>query len=73
MPTKIGYLRNPGKTAGGEIFAFGAKFIQNQHKRIDAEFGNLDGLHGIHDIHMNQGNLGEHAHDNGVFHDVVSS
>jgi len=57
------------KAAGGELFAFGAKFEQNLHKPIDAEFGNLDGLHGIHDIHMNQGNVGQHAGDNAVFHD----
>jgi hypothetical protein len=56
-------------TAGGEIFAFGAKFTQNLHKPIDAEFGNTDGLHGIHDIHMNQGNRDAHAGDNGAFHD----
>jgi uncharacterized protein YukJ len=57
------------KNAGGEIYAFGAKFDQNLHKPIDAEFGNTDGLHGIHDIHMNQGNVGQHAGDNGAFHD----
>jgi uncharacterized protein YukJ len=57
------------KAAGGEIFAFGAKFERNLHKPIDIEFGNLDGLHGIHDIHMNQGNVGPHAGDNGAFHD----
>ena len=57
------------KAAGGEIYAFGAKFDQNLHKPIDTEFGNTDGLHGIHDIHMNQGNVGQHAGDNGVFHD----
>ena len=57
------------KTAGGEIYAFGAKFDRNLHKPIDTEFGNLDGLHGIHDIHLNQGNVGSHAGDNGVFHD----
>jgi uncharacterized protein YukJ len=57
------------KTAGGQIFAFGAKFDRNLHKEIDAEFGNTDGLHGIHDIHMNQGNRGAHAGDNGAFHD----
>jgi uncharacterized protein YukJ len=57
------------KTAGGEIYAFGAKFDSNLHKPIDAEFGNLDGLHGVHDIHLNQGNVGTHAGDNGVFHD----
>ncbi|MBW8711268.1 MAG: DUF2278 family protein, partial [Mycobacterium sp.] len=57
------------KAAGGEIYAFGAKFDQNLHKPIDAEFGNTDGLHGVHDIHMNQGNVGQHSGDNGVFHD----
>ena len=40
------------KNAGGEIYAFGAKFDQNLHKPIDIEFGNTDGLHGIHDIHL---------------------
>ena len=57
------------KNAGGEIYAFGAKFTQNLHKPIDREFGNLDGLHGIHDIHMNQGNVGRHEEDNGTYHD----
>jgi uncharacterized protein YukJ len=57
------------KAAGGELYAFGAKFENNEHKPIDAEFGNTDGLHGVHDIHMNQGNVGGHAHDNGTFHD----
>ena len=57
------------KNAGGELYAFGAKFDQNLHKPIDIEFGNIDGLHGIHDIHLNQGNVGPHAGDNGVFHD----
>jgi uncharacterized protein YukJ len=57
------------KAAGGEIYAFGAKFDSNLHKPIDAEFGNLDGLHGIHDIHMNQGDVGQHSGDNGVFQD----
>jgi uncharacterized protein YukJ len=57
------------KAAAGEIFAFGARFTKNLHKPIDAEFGNADGLHGIHDIHMNQGNRGAHEADNGAFHD----
>jgi uncharacterized protein YukJ len=57
------------KNAGGEIYAFGAKFDRNLHKPIDLEFGNTDGLHGIHDIHLNQGNVGAHAPDNGTFHD----
>ena len=57
------------KAAGGEVYAFGAKFDQNLHKPIDMEFGNTDGLHGIHDIHLNQGNVESHTGDNGVFHD----
>src|SRR5215813_5482917 len=57
------------KNAGGEVYAFGAKFDRNLHKPIDMEFGNTDGLHGIHDIHLNQGNVGPHAGDNGAFHD----
>ena len=57
------------KAAGGELYAFGAKFDRNLHKPIDTEFGNTDGLHGIHDIHLNQGNVGAHAPDNGAFHD----
>jgi len=60
---------NQCKAAGGEIYAFGAKFDRNMHMPIDAEFGNTDGLHGVHDIHMNQGNVGQHSGDNGVFHD----
>jgi uncharacterized protein YukJ len=57
------------KAAGGEVYAYGAKFDSNLHKPIDAEFGNTDGLHGVHDIHMNQGNVGAHSGDNGPFHD----
>jgi len=57
------------KAAGGEIYSYGAKFDSNLHKPIDIDFGNTDGLHGVHDIHMNQGNVGAHAGDNGVFHD----
>jgi uncharacterized protein YukJ len=57
------------RVAGGELYAFGAKFEQNLHKPIDQEFGNVDGLHGVHDIHLNQGNQGAHAGDNGAFHD----
>ena len=57
------------KTAGGDIFAFGAKFTRNEHLPIDAEFGNTDGLHGVLDIHMNQGNTGSFAADNGAHHD----
>jgi uncharacterized protein YukJ len=57
------------KAAGGEVYAFGAKFDRNLHKPIDLEFGNTDGLHGIHDIHLNQGNVDSHTDDNGAYHD----
>jgi uncharacterized protein YukJ len=57
------------RNAGGEIFAFGMRFDRNLHKPIDQDFGNTDGLHGIHDIHLNQGNTGSHAGDNGAMHD----
>ena len=57
------------KAAGGEIVAFGAKFTSDEHLPIDTQFGNTDGLHGVHDIHMNQGNRGSFASDNAAFHD----
>ena len=57
------------RDAGGEVFAFGVRFDRNLHKPIDAEFGNADGLHGMHDIHLNQGNTGSHSGDNGALHD----
>jgi uncharacterized protein YukJ len=57
------------QAVGGEVLAFGAKFDSNLHKPIDRDFGNLDGLHGIHDIHLNQGNVGAHAADNGAYQD----
>ena len=49
------------KDAGGELYAFGVRFDRNLHKPIDVDFGNTDGLHGVHDIHLNQGNAGPHA------------
>jgi uncharacterized protein YukJ len=57
------------KAAGGELYAYGMRFDQNRHLPIDTEFGNTDGLHGIHDIHMMQGNFLDHTEDNGAFHD----
>lgn len=55
--------------AGGELYAFGSRFDRNLDKPIDREFGNTDGLHGIHNIHLNQGNVGQFAGDNGVYRD----
>lgn len=57
------------REAGGELFAFGSKFDRNLNKPIDKEFGNTDGLHGVHNIHLNQGNVGRFADDNGVMRD----
>ena len=65
----LGLYLDQCKAAGGELFSFGMKFDSNRHLPIDAEFGNTDGLHGIHDLHMMQGNVGEHAGDNAAFHD----
>ncbi|WP_454790287.1 DUF2278 family protein [Mycolicibacterium lutetiense] len=65
----LGLYLTQCQAAGGELYAFGAKFDRNMHMPIDADFGNTDGLHGVHDIHMNQGNVGAHAGDNGAFHD----
>src|SRR4029079_5329018 len=45
------------KNANGEVYAFGAKFDQNLHKTIDAEFGHTDALHCIHDITRTQCNV----------------
>jgi uncharacterized protein YukJ len=55
--------------AGGEVYAFGERFDRNLNKPIDVDFGNTDGLHGVHDIHLNQGNTGPHFRDNGARHD----
>lgn len=57
------------RDADAEVFAFGERFDRNLHKPIDVDFGNTDGLHGIHDIHLNQGNRGPHATDNGPLQD----
>jgi uncharacterized protein YukJ len=57
------------KAAGGELYVFGMKFDRNRNLPIDQEFGNTDGLHGLHDIHLMQGNVGEHAPDNGALRD----
>jgi uncharacterized protein YukJ len=57
---------------GGELFAFGAKFPepgqQPNPRPIDREFRTVQG---VHDIHMNQGNLNPSpfAKDNGVLQD----
>ncbi|MBI4904528.1 MAG: YukJ family protein [Acidobacteria bacterium] len=52
---------------GSVIYAFGEKWGPEAKKK-DKYFKFLPG-NGIHDIHMNQGNSGKYAKDNGVFQD----
>lgn len=49
------------------IYAFGEKWGPESDRK-DQYFGFLPG-NGIHDIHMNQGNSGKYAKDNGVYQD----
>lgn len=57
----------PRAMAGGEIFAFGQKWGPEPGKP-DQYFGFEPG-NGVHDIHMNQGDTGTHAHENGPWQD----
>jgi uncharacterized protein YukJ len=52
---------------GSEVYAFGEPWGPEQDQR-DKIFGFLPG-NGIHDIHMNQGNHPQFAHDDGVWQD----
>ncbi len=54
------------KRAGSSVHAFGAHW--GPEKQADQYFRFKPG-HGVHDIHMNQGNSGRYARDNGVYHD----
>jgi uncharacterized protein YukJ len=50
-----------------EVYAFGERWGPEPHTK-DKYFGFLPG-NGIHDIHMNQGNSGRYAADDGVWQD----
>ncbi|HEY0783886.1 MAG TPA: DUF2278 family protein [Thermoanaerobaculia bacterium] len=52
---------------GADVYAFGSKWGPEKGKP-DQYFGFEPG-NGIHDIHMNQGSIGPHSGDNGVFQD----
>ncbi|MEJ7680272.1 MAG: YukJ family protein [Segetibacter sp.] len=52
-------------TTGALVYAFGSRWGPEPDKK-DAYFDFLPG-NGIHDIHMNQGNIGTHARDNGIY------
>lgn len=55
------------QNSGSLIYAFGAKWGPEKDKP-DQYFKFVPG-NGIHDIHMNQGNSGKYAKDNGIYHD----
>lgn len=79
MPTLLGgpnndlndifnvHIEHAINTPGALLYAFGSKWGPENNKE-DAYFDFLPG-NGIHDIHMNQGNTGAHAGDNGVYQD----
>ncbi len=54
------------RTSDSTVYAFGQKW--GPEKRRDQYFGFRPG-NGIHDIHMNQGNTGSFAKDNGPYQD----
>ena len=59
------YVKQAMQTEGALVYAFGSLW---QDDTTDPYFGFKPG-DGIHDIHMNQGNEGSHAKDNGVYQD----
>jgi uncharacterized protein YukJ len=61
------HIEHAINTPGALIYAFGSKWGPETNKR-DEYFDFLPG-NGIHDIHMNQGNVGAHAGDNGTYQD----
>lgn len=60
------YVQRAMSDESAHIYAFGEKWGPERIK--DKIFGFLPG-NGIHDIHMNQGNAGKFAKDNGVWQD----
>jgi uncharacterized protein YukJ len=60
------HVKEAMSTKGALIYAFGSKWAPE--KTPDEYFGFIPGQ-GIHDIHMNQGNTGSFAKDNGVYSD----
>jgi len=61
------YISQSQKTQGSLVYAFGSMWGPDQNQE-DPYFGFLPGQ-GIHDIHMNQGNTGHFAKDNGIYQD----
>ena len=61
------YVGRAREERGSEVYAFGEPWGPEEDQR-DKVFGFVPG-NGIHDIHMNQGNVPEFAHDDGVWQD----
>lgn len=61
------HVQHAINTAGALVYAFGSRWGPETNKK-DEYFNFLPG-NGIHDIHMNQGNTGSHAKDNGIYQD----
>lgn len=54
------------RTSDASVYAFGQKW--GPEEKRDQYFGFKPG-NGVHDIHMNQGNTGKFAKDNGIYQD----
>jgi uncharacterized protein YukJ len=61
------YVRRAIADEQATVYAFGQRWGPEQGK-ADKIFGFLPG-NGVHDIHMNQGNVGEFVRDDGVYQD----
>lgn len=61
------HIRHAMDTSASLIYAFGSKWGPENDKK-DEYFDFLPG-NGIHNIHMNQGNVGSHANENGIYQD----
>ncbi|WP_153797268.1 DUF2278 family protein [Foetidibacter luteolus] len=61
------HIQHALDTPGSLVYAFGDRWGPENNAR-DKYFDFLPG-NGIHDIHMNQGNSGSHAGDNGIYQD----
>jgi uncharacterized protein YukJ len=61
------FVARAGQEDDSEVYAFGERWGPEEDKP-DKIFGFLPG-NGIHDIHMNQGNDPQFAHDDGVWQD----
>jgi uncharacterized protein YukJ len=61
------YVRRAIADEQATVYAFGQRWGPEQDK-TDKIFGFLPG-NGVHDIHMNQGNVGEFVRDDGVYQD----